>query len=87
MAYTGSSYDGTACRLRAFDRSFNESQISLQASAPITPGVWFQLSGVFPSTSVEQQINELVVVECNLPGDWTYGDPSDAWWVDDIQVN
>jgi hypothetical protein len=87
VSYTGSSYDGTSCRLRAFDSSFNESAISAQAvSAPITPGSWFQVSGVFPSGAVEQAIYQLTV-DCNLPADWTWGDPSDFWYVDDIKVN
>ncbi len=82
---SSSSYDGTSCRLRAFDSSFNESAISSQAvRAPITPGAWFQLSGVFSSTDVA--IYELTV-ECMLPTDWVHGNTGNVWYVDDIQVN
>jgi hypothetical protein len=81
-----SSYAGTSCRLRAFNHAFQESAISSQAvRSPITPGAWFQLTGVFPSTAVEQQIYELTV-QCNLPTDWTLADPTKGWYADDISV-
>lgn len=87
VANSASSYAGTYCRLRAFDQSFNESEISMQAiNTQIAPGFWFQLSGVFPSTVVEQQIYKLAI-DCSLPGDWSFGDPSNFWVVDDIRVN
>jgi hypothetical protein len=86
VATSSSSYAGTSCTLRAFDHAFHESGISTSAvRTPITPGSWFQLSGVFPSTSVEAQIYELTV-ECKLPTDWTFGDSTKVWYVDDIQV-
>ena len=81
-----SSYAGTSCRLRAWNHAFQESAISSQAvRSPITPGSWFQLTGVFPSTSLEQQIYELTV-ECTLPTDWTFADPTKVWYADDITV-
>src|SRR5262249_30215925 len=50
-----SSYAGTSCRLRAFNRNFQESTLPASATrSPITPGSFFQLTGVFPSTSIEQ---------------------------------
>ncbi len=84
-----SSYAGTSCRLRAFDPSFHESTLpSGTVRAPIPPGTWFQLSGVFPSTSTN--IYELTV-DCKLPTDWAFGDISlpatKSWYVDDIKVN
>lgn len=84
---SSSSYTGTSCRLRAFDAAFHESGISTKAvSSPIKPGSWFKLSASFPFTSVEAAIYELTV-ECKLPSDWTYGDPSKVWYVDDVSVN
>jgi hypothetical protein len=86
VANSSSSYAGTACRLRAFNHSFQESALSAQAvSTPIKPGTWFQLSGVFPSTALESQIYELTV-DCNLPGDWMFADSTKVWYVDDVQV-
>jgi hypothetical protein len=54
--------------------------------APVVPGTWFQLSGVFPSTAIESQIYE-ITVDCNLPTDWTSDDPTKAWYVDDVRIN
>ena len=83
---SASSYAGTSCRLRAFDSTFRESGISSQAVvAPIVPGSWFHLTGVFPQTDIEASIYELTV-DCNLPADWTFGDTSKVWYVDDVTV-
>jgi hypothetical protein len=83
---SSSSYAGTSCRLRATDRNFNLSQLPATATkAPIVPGSWFQLSGKFPSTALESQIYELTI-DCKLPANWGFSDPSKTWFVDDIQV-
>ncbi len=82
-----SSYAGTSCRLRAFNRTFQESTLPASATkSPITPGTWFQLTGTFRSTTLESQIYELTV-DCKLPADWQLNDPSKAWYVDDARVN
>ena len=82
-----SSYAGTNCRLRAFDQSFHEATLTSGAlRAPIPPGAWFQLSGVFPSTATN--IYELTV-ECKLPTNWVFDSTltSSVWYVDDVTVN
>jgi uncharacterized protein (DUF3820 family) len=82
-----SSYAGTSCRLHATDRNFNESTLPASATkSPITPGTWFQLTGVFPSGTLESHIYELRV-DCKLPTDWQLNDPTKAWYVDDARVN
>jgi hypothetical protein len=86
VANSSSSYANTRCRLRAFNRSFQESQLPASATkAPIVPGSWFQLTGVFPSTTLESQIYE-ITVDCNLPADWAFDDPTKVWFVDDARV-
>ena len=87
VANSTSSYANTQCRLRAFTSNFQESVLPASTrKAPIVPGSWFQLTGVFPSTAVESQIYQLAV-ECTLPTDWSATDSTQVWYVDDIVVN
>jgi hypothetical protein len=84
---SSSSYAGTMCRLRATDRNFTDSLFGASATkSPIVPGGWFQLTATFPATVVEANIYSLYV-DCMLPSDWTFGDPSKVWYIDDVQIN
>ena len=82
-----SSYANTRCRLRATDSNYQDSVLPASAMrAPIVPGAWFQLSAVFPSTAREAAIAG-IMVDCFLPADWTFGDPADVWYLDDVRID
>ena len=82
-----SSYTNTRCRLGARDSSFQEIALPASATrAPITPGAWFQLSGVFGTTAREAAVDS-IRVDCTLPADWTVGDANDVWFLDDVRID
>ncbi len=85
-AAAGSSFANTSCRISGLDPSFVRSTLGATATkAPVVPGAWFQLTGTFPSTTLESRIYELSI-ECLLPPDWGFADPSKVWFVDDVRV-
>jgi len=83
----GSSFAGTSCRLGAYDPTFVRPSLgAASAVAPIVPGSYFQLTGIFPTTTLEAHIYE-IFIECTLPTDWLISDTSKDWFIDDVRID